>query len=340
MIKQDSDQPPNRPFRKPSVPLLEVNDLKVYYHTPLGLVNAVDGIDFLLEKGEVLGIVGESGSGKTTLASSLVRLLPYDAQIFSGQILLDGKLDIAKIGERELREEIRGVRIMLISQNAINALDPLFKVGFQIAEAAIVHNSKISKKEALKKAEELLELVGIDASKINNYPHELSGGQRQRVMIAMAIASNPDLLVADEPTTALDVLVQARIIRLLKELKEKLGLSMLIVSHDLSVITQLCNKCAVMYAGKIVELGQISEIIHRPRHPYTISLKNAFPHVKAKRIKLEYIPGNPPNLIRPPPGCRFHPRCSYTQEICIKEEPSLRLVEKNHLVACHFAETM
>ncbi|MEM2780424.1 MAG: ABC transporter ATP-binding protein [Candidatus Bathyarchaeia archaeon] len=320
------------------MPLLEVEKLKTYYETLRGYVKAVDGVNFSVDKQEALGLAGESGCGKTTVALSILRILPSNGKIIGGRIILDS-IDITKLDEEEMRDKIRWKKVSIVFQGAMNALNPVYSVGDQIVEAIRLHEPEVSKKEALERAMKLFELVGIDPSRISGYPHEFSGGMRQRAMIAMALASNPSLLIADEPATALDVIVAAQVLRLLKELKNRLGLGMILITHDLSIIAELCEKTAIMYAGKVVEYGDVITIFKDPKHPYTQGLMSSFPSVRAKeRMRLVSIPGFPPNLLNPPKGCRFYPRCKFALEICRGEEPAFINIGKNHYVACHLVK--
>lgn len=312
--------------------LLEVDNLRTYFFTLRGVVRAVDGVSLKLNKGETLGIVGESGCGKSTLAWSLLKLVPPPGKIVSGSIKIDG-LDVTRMSEAEVRRKIRWRKISMIFQGAMNALNPVYKVGDQIIEPLVYH-AGLEREEALAKAEELIEAVGLPPEILERYPHELSGGQKQRIVIAMAIAMEPDIVIADEPTTALDVVVQAQILNLMKKLHREKGISIIIITHDLGVVTELAEKIAVMYAGKIVEYGSADDIFEKPLHPYTQSLIRAVPRLKGDIHKLEYIPGTPPDLRRPPRGCRFHPRCPKRFEPCDKEEPPFQEVEKGHWVAC------
>ena len=319
--------------------LLEVRDLKTYFFMTKGVVKAVDGVSFEIERGETFGLAGESGCGKTTTAYSIMRLVPYPGRVVEGSITFDGT-DILSMSEEEFRK-IRWKRISMIFQGAMNALNPVFRIGDQIAEAMIIHNKNITKEEAMKRVRELFEAVGLDPSRVNCYPHEFSGGMRQRAMIAMALVNNPDLVIADEPTTALDVTIQAQILQLLLDLKRKYKMSLMLITHDLSIIAEISDKVGIMYAGKLVECGDVITIFGKPIHPYTKGLIEAIPSMERGREKTLFsIPGNPPDLINPPSGCRFHPRCPYAQEICKEREPDYLEIKKGHYVACHFADEL
>jgi len=313
--------------------LLDVVDLQMYYETIRGWVKAVDGVSFRVEKGEALGLAGESGCGKTSAALAIIGLLPWNGKIFGGQINFGGK-DILQIQDQEMRKDIRWKKISVIFQGAMNALHPTKSIGDQIVEAITVHE-EVSKDEAKKRAGQLLDLVGIGASKINRYPHELSGGMKQRTMTAMALACNPELVIADEPTTALDVIIEAQVLSVMKELQQKLSLSMIVISHDLSMIASVCHKAAIMYAGKIAEYGSTVSIFKEPLHPYTQKLISAFPSILGRKTELSSISGFPPDLLDPPTGCRFHPRCTYAMDLCKKKEPLPFAVGEDHIVACH-----
>jgi len=313
---------------------LDVQGLTTHYITLSGAVRAAEGVNFQVDKREALGLVGESGCGKTTVALSILRILPPGGKIVKGKILFNNK-DILPLSEEEVRKNIRWKGMSIVFQGAMNALNPVYKVGDQIVEAIMAHEPQTKKEEALERTAKLLELVNIDPSRADNYPHEFSGGMRQRALIAMALACNPQLLITDEPATALDVIVAAQVLKLLRELKDKLNLSMILITHDLSIIAETCDKLVIMYAGKMAESGRVVDIFKEPLHPYTQGLLSVFPGIKAARTRLTSIPGLPPDLIHPPPGCRFNPRCKFAMEICSKKEPELINVGKNHFVACH-----
>ncbi len=311
---------------------VEVKGLKVVYKTSLGNIEAVSKVSFYINSGEFFGLVGESGSGKSTLAYSLLKKVPYPGEIVEGKIFLQCE-DVTTLPEDKMRK-IRWKRISIIPQAAMNALNPVYRIGDQIAEVIVEHGN-ISKRDALSKAEDLLDMVGVGRRRARSYPHELSGGQRQRVMIAMALALDPPIIIADEPTTALDVVVQARILNLFRELRSKRELSLLFISHDISTVLELTDRIAVMYLGKIVEIGPADKIFADPLHPYTRALIEAVPRIGGKKGNFRYIPGNPLSPINLPSGCVFHPRCVRAFEPCDKEEPELIEVEKDRFVACH-----
>jgi oligopeptide/dipeptide ABC transporter ATP-binding protein len=296
-------------------PLLQVSELAVEFELGRGRLRAVDGASFDVEAGEAVGLVGESGSGKTMALRALVGLLPRNGRVVGGSIVFDGQ-ELLRAGERR-RRELRGRAISMIFQEPMTALNPVIRIGDQIAEAPLVRLG-LSRRRARERALELMRLVGIPdpVRRAEHYPHELSGGLRQRVMIAIALSADPKLILCDEPTTALDVTIQDQILKLLHSLQERLGLSLVFVSHDLAVVAQTCRRVAVMYAGKVVESGRVDELFHEPHHPYTLSLLRSVPHFDVVRDQLSSIPGAPPDLAAPPSGCRFHPRCAFARDDC------------------------
>ena len=314
--------------------VLSVEGLTTNYRTLRGWVRAAEDVTFEVAEGEAMGLAGESGCGKSTVALSLLKILPSGGRIRKGKIVFSGQ-DLVPLSEKEMRK-IRWKGISIVFQGAMNAMNPVFKVGDQIAEAIKTHEPKVPDSDVKERVAKLLETVGIEPSRATNYPHEFSGGMRQRALIAMALAADPSLVIADEPGTALDVIVQAQILRLLRDLKDKLGLSMILISHDLSIIAETCEKVAIMYAGRIVEYGDAVSIFKDPKHPYTQGLIKAFPSIRGEKVRLTSIPGSPPDLLNPPTGCRFNPRCPYVMDICKKVEPALEEHGvKGHTVACH-----
>ncbi|QGU96142.1 ATP-binding cassette domain-containing protein [Clostridium bovifaecis] len=317
--------------------ILKVNNLKTHFHLSTGVAKAVDGVSFALKKGEVLGIVGESGSGKSVTVSSIMRLLPKPiGKIVGGEIIFEGR-DLTKISEKEMLS-IRGKDITMVFQDPMTSLDPVFTIGHQIIEVIRTHQN-ISKKEAAKVAIEALKMVGIPEAekRMNSYPHEFSGGMRQRVIIAMAIVSKPKIIIADEPTTALDVTVQAQVLDLLKDLQKKIDTSIILITHNLGVVWNVCETVMVMYAGKTVEYATVKDLYKNPLHPYTKGLLNSIPKLSDSADKpLEAIPGTPPDLRLTGQGCNFYNRCKFAKDICTNETPELQEIEKNHFVACHF----
>ena len=315
--------------------LLNVKNLKTYFSTHNGTAKAVDGISFKINQGETLGIVGESGCGKSVTALSILKLIPKPpGKIVSGKIYFEGK-NLIELNKKEMRK-IRGKKISMIFQEPMTSLDPVFTIGQEIMETIQLHQG-LKKEDAKKKAIEALKIVGIaDAEKrVNNYPHELSGGMKQRAMIAMALSCNPALLIADEPTTALDVTIQAQILRLINELKEKFNTSVILITHDLGVISEMCDNVIVMYAGQVVEYTDVYTLFNSPLHPYTKGLNKSIPRMDVEVEHLDTISGLVPNLYNLPSGCPFHPRCDRSFEKCYKELPELVEVEDNHLVRCH-----
>ncbi|WP_297071105.1 ABC transporter ATP-binding protein [Thermococcus sp.] len=312
--------------------VLDVRNLKMYYFTNKGVVKAVDDITFDLRKGEVLGLAGESGCGKSSLGFTLMGMPTTPGKIVDGSIKIDGRETVG-LPEDVLRKDIRWERISMIFQGAMNALNPVYTVGYQMTEPLIYHKG-MTQEEALDRAQKYLELVGLDPEVVYRYPHELSGGMKQRVIIAMALLMEPSVVIADEPTTALDVVVQAQIINLMKRLKKELGLSMIFITHDLSILAEISDRVAIMYAGKLVEIGDSEKIYYEPAHPYTQKLLAAIPRLHEDVERLEFIPGQPPNLISPPKGCRFHLRCPYAMQICKEQEPELKEIDRDHYAAC------
>ncbi|MBI3075451.1 MAG: ABC transporter ATP-binding protein [Deltaproteobacteria bacterium] len=313
--------------------LLEVRELELCYRLRAGRVRAVDRVSFTLDEGRSLGLVGESGCGKTSLARALLRLLPPTGEIAGGQILFQGR-DLVGLPEAEMRQ-VRWKEVALVPQSAMNALDPVYRVSAQIIEAIRTHERR-PRRQALARARQLFERLGLDGKRLSDFPHQLSGGMKQRATIAMALALNPRLLIADEPTTALDVIVQDHILRELKSLQAELGLALLFISHDISVISETCEAVGVMYAGRLVEYGRAADVFTRPHHPYTMGLYNAFPSLEEDRPPVS-IPGFPPTLLHIPPGCRFAPRCPFAQPRCDAEDPTPREAVPGHWVACHRA---
>ena len=315
--------------------LLEVRDLKTYFYTDAGVVRAVDGVSYDLTEGETLGLVGESGCGKSVSALSILRLIAYPpGKIIGGEIFFEGK-NLLKISEGDIRG-IRGNQIAMIFQEPMTSLNPVLTIGLQVGEALELHRN-MNKKEAREEILRLLKMVGIPdpERRIDDYPHQFSGGMRQRVMIAMALSCSPKLIIADEPTTAVDVTIQAQLLEVVKELTSRLGTAVILITHNLGVVARHVNRMAVMYAGRIVEQGPAAEVYAHPRHPYTIGLLASVPRLdQPRKERLVPIDGQPPNLISLPPGCSFVPRCSYRMEICSKERPELRLVGNKHFTAC------
>ena len=321
--------------------MLEVQGLKTYFYTEDGVVKAVDGVDIKVKRGETVGLVGESGCGKSVTSLSVMRLIGAPGKILEGRIIFDGT-NLLDLPEREMTQ-IRGNRISMVFQQPTTCLNPVFKIGDQIAEVLNIHQS-LGKDAGWKRAVELLRMVGIPEpqKRVHAYPHEISGGQAQRVMIAMALACAPELLIADEPTTALDVTIQAQILDLMRDLRDKTGTSIMIITHDLGVIAEMCERVIVMYAGLIVEEADVHTLFAKPLHPYTQGLIGSIPVLGKVRDHLDVIPGTVPNLLNPPPGCRFEPRCQVCQgaarERCKVETPPLREVEPNHWVRCWMYE--
>ena len=320
-------------------PLIEVRDLYVNFYTYAGVVKAINGVTFTIHEGEKFCMVGETGCGKTVISRALTNIVPPPGRIAKGEIIYhrsNGEaVNILKLSNDELRK-IRGKEISYIIQDPSSALDPLYQVGFQIGETMVDHGTVKDMKEAFSKAVKLLKnvLIPDPHKRVKNYPHELSGGQKQRAVISMGMSNVPRLLIADEPTSNLDVTVQAQLLELLKRLVEEGQLTLFLITHDMGVIAEMCDRVAVLYAGNIVELAPVDEIFKNPKHPYTIGLLKAVPNPQSNIERLEPIPGTIPNLINPPSGCRFHPRCPYVKDICREREPKLKEITHNHYVAC------
>jgi len=314
------------------LPLLEVGSLTVDYRTRRGTIRAVEDVSFCLKKGETLGLAGESGSGKSTLGLSIIRLVPYPGVIVKGHIKIDGT-DIIKLPEHEMRS-IRGGKVAYIFQDPMTSLNPIKRIGAHFVELIRTHEPNTSEEEAFGRAKTILKNLGMLPERINDYPHQFSGGMRQRIMIGLAIALNPDLVIADEPTTALDVIVQAKILDLLESLRKIYGMALILISHDLSIILERCDKIIVMYAGHMLEYASSIELHRAPEHPYTQGLLQSIPNIELSDQKLSAIPGSPPNMLNPPKGCRFWPRCSYAEKICRVKEPPLINIGDIHFVRC------
>lgn len=321
--------------------LLEVKNLKTRFRTDDGVLYAVDDVSFSVRQGRTLGIVGESGSGKSVTSLSIMRLIQAPGQIEAGQVLFEGR-DIQSISEDEMRR-LRGNKIAMIFQEPMTSLNPVYTIGNQIDEAILQHHPGQSRADAKKRTIEMLRKVNIPApeKRYDEYPHQLSGGMRQRVMIAMAISCDPKLLIADEPTTALDVTIQAQILDLMRKLKSDFGAGMILITHDLGVVAEMCQDVAVMYAGRIVEYGSVEDIFYRPKHHYTRGLLDSIPHFETGRKldQLKTISGMVPSLLKLPPGCRFADRCPRAEDRCNQEYPSLRELAPGHKAACHFPLT-
>ncbi len=312
--------------------MIKVEDLRVYYYSRRGVVKAVDGVSFEVREGESLGIAGESGCGKSTTAMALMRLIEPPGRIVSGRIEIDG-IDALAMPESKFRKEVRWRKLSMVFQGAMNSLTPVYTVFDHFVETLKAHDAFTTKEEARERAVKLLKMVGLKEDVLDRYPHELSGGQKQRVIIALALLLEPKYVIADEPTTALDVVVQAQIINELKNLQESGKVNLILITHDLGVLSELSDKIMVMYAGKVVEYGPLDKVLKNPLHPYTQLLLEATPRIRGGELK--WIPGSPPDLANPPKGCRFAPRCPKVMEKCKEEEPKMKEVEHDHWVACH-----
>lgn len=311
---------------------LQVRDLVVEYTSDGKVIHAVNGVNFDLERGKALALVGETGAGKTTIAKSIMRILPDPpAHVRSGQVVLQGR-DLMKLNEADMRK-VRGKEISMIFQDPMTALNPTMRIGDQIAEVIRLHD-KVTKAESMQKAQKMLETVGITAERYGNYPHQFSGGMKQRVVIAIALACNPKLLIADEPTTALDVTIQAQVLELMSELKEKYDTSMILITHDLGIVAEVCDTVAVMYAGRIVEQGTLEDVFDHTKHPYTEGLFNSLPNIQNRTAMLKPIKGLMPDPTNLPEGCAFAPRCDYATDECSKRCPKLTKISDTHSFAC------
>ncbi|MBO4409953.1 MAG: ABC transporter ATP-binding protein [Spirochaetales bacterium] len=310
---------------------LYLKNLRVKFVLEKETVYAVNGIDITLKKGKTLGLAGETGAGKTTTALSMLRLVPYPGKVECDRLVVDGK-DVLKMKQKDL-EKFRGADLAMIFQDPMTSLNPVFTVGQQIADAIMLHNPT-TKEQAFKSAQQMLELVGIPAARAVEYPHQFSGGMKQRVVIAIALACNPGVLIADEPTTALDVTIQAQVIAMMKKLRDERGMSMIMITHDLGIIADVCDEVAIMYAGKIIEYGTLRDVFNHTKHPYTEGLFNSLPNIHNRDERLKPIPGLMPDPSNLPKGCAFAPRCRYATAACKEKVPEPRMVSDTHMVAC------
>ena len=317
--------------------VLEVKDLATYYYLGGKELKAVDGVTFDIDQKRTLGLAGESGCGKTTTAYSIMRILAENGKIAGGSVNLGG-LELTDLTDEEMRK-VRWKKASIVFQYAMNAFNPVLRIGNQIVEV-IREKDDVSEEEAIMTVSTLFDEVGLKPDRQTDYPHEFSGGMLQRAIIAQALACDPQLIIADEPVTALDVIVQNKILDLLRKLQEKYKLAVLFITHDLSVVAENCHDVGIMYAGNLVEVGSVEAVFKRSLHPYSYKLIGAFPSVVGPKKRLEFIPGVPPNLLNLPSGCRFHPRCPFAQDICSKEKPEFREIEPGHCVMCHFAGTL
>lgn len=324
-----------RPF---AMSLLQIKDLKLCYHSPMGMVQAVDGVSIDIGKGEAVGLAGESGCGKTSVINCIIGVLQKNAKVRDGSILYNGR-DLLKLSDREM-QKIRWKEISVVPQSAMDALDPVMRIENQFFMVAKTHAKNLSKKEIRKRAEDLFDLVGLNKARLREYPHQFSGGMKQRAIIALSLLFEPNLILLDEPVTALDVIVQNQILEYVKRLQTRLNISMLIVTHDISVLAKICDRIYVMYGGKIMEMTKVNELFGDPLHPYTIGLQKAFPHLFEVKKRLVSIPGYLPSLINPAAGCRFEGRCPFAAPNCRNKEPRMEKVINDHYVACHFYQKM
>jgi len=314
--------------------VLKVDDLTTHYYLGNRPVRAVENVSFTIDKQETLGVAGESGCGKTTTAYSIMRILPANGEIIHGSVRLDGE-ELTTKTEEEMRQ-LRWRSASIVFQYAMNAFNPVLRIGEQIVEV-MMEKFEVTKEEAVNVVAGLFDEVGLEPSRLRDYPHEFSGGMLQRAIIAQALSCDPKLIIADEPVTALDVIVQNKILDLLRSLQKKYDLGVLFITHDLSVVAENCESTAIMYAGNIVEKGSTSDVFKRRLHPYTHKLVGAFPSITGPKKRLEFIPGTPPNLLNPPPGCKFHPRCPFAEDICKTSEPEYLEINPGHFAKCHFA---
>lgn len=312
--------------------LYEIRNLSVDYHGRAGTVRAVDDVSMDIHRGEILGLVGESGCGKSTLGKALMRLHRGNAQISSGELWFDGQ-DLMKLPERRMRE-LRGARMGMVFQDPMTSLNPVKRIVDHLTETVLTHRDDMTEREARQRAEELVEVLGIRKDRIDDYPHQMSGGMRQRVMIALALVLNCDLVIADEPTTSLDVIVEAKFLDLLKSLQTEFNLTILLITHNIGVVAEVADRVAVMYAGKMAELGDVNDVFGDAKHPYTQGLLRSVPNIELDGGDLYKMEGAPPNLLAPPSGCRFHPRCPYVMDVCSMEEPRFDPVHSDHRAAC------
>jgi oligopeptide/dipeptide ABC transporter ATP-binding protein len=312
--------------------LVSITDLDVHYYTRMGVVKSLDKVSLDIDRGQLLGLVGESGCGKSTLGFSLLRLIPAPGRIVGGSIVFDGEELLDK--DEEYMRHVRGKRIAMVFQDPMTSLNPLQKIGDHLVETITTHEA-VSKEQAWKRAEELVDRLGISASRLNDYPHQFSGGMRQRIMICLALALGSDFIIADEPTTSLDVIVEAQILDLLKELKADYDLTLMLITHNMGIVAELVDRVAVMYAAKIVEVADALDLFAQPLHPYTQGLLKSIPNIKLLDQEFEIMKGSPPDLIDPPAGCRFHPRCPQAMEICSTVDPTMKRVQDGTMVACH-----
>ncbi len=314
---------------------LDVTDLEISYTVGKGMLKAVDGVSFSLAEGQSIGLVGESGCGKTTIAKGMMQLLPKNGRISGGSIKLKGK-ELVGLPLDEIRR-LRLNEIAMISQSAMNSLNPVYTVGNQLIEGIMAH-TEASRKEAYARAVRVFQMVGLEEKRLRSYPHQMSGGMKQRAVIAMALSLRPSLIIADEPTTALDVVVQDRILQRILKIQKKINSSMIFITHDISVVSEICDTIMVMYGGKVMEHSSTDIFFRNPYHPYSLGLQNAFPSITEMTEQLISIPGTPPNLLNPPPGCRFNERCPFAQPKCLAEDPPLVEVAPDHRVACHYTD--